>query len=213
MVSAKRNDGVGAVPSVPSLEIDRRAAPRGGIPVGDRLRERPSVSADVLGGVLALAIGVVGGWSQNSCARSHGCGVMFVVVLDPNEHRVCRAVRCDRRRAIELGQIMAPSPNTSCTRWVPIRSRSRNPKARQSHSAASATSAYASSRVTADAGMERFRFHSLCFSLSRTWTIRVISAVGVGWSAGKRIVPFPARYGVSSSPSACMTASLAGKRL
>ena len=51
------------------------------------------------------------------------------------------------------------------------------------------------------------------FSPTRILTICVTSPTGIGLSAGNWIVPFPARYGVSLSPSASTTAPLAGKRL
>ena len=48
------------------------------------------------------------------------------------------------------------------------------------------------------------------FSWSRTRTIFRTSAAGIGSSAWNRSVPFPEKYGSSSSPSASMTAALAG---
>src|SRR5439155_17545287 len=67
-------------------------APRSGIDVCDRLRERPVVSAEILGVVLPFAVGIVRGRPQDASAAPHRPVVMAVRVLDAHENRVCQRI-------------------------------------------------------------------------------------------------------------------------
>ena len=67
--------------------------------------------------------------------------------------------------------------------------------------------------TSASVSAHRGRPYPVEFSSTRTLTTFVTRLVGIGLSAGNWMVPFPARYGVSSSPSAATTAPLAGNRL
>src|SRR6266571_802495 len=69
-------------------DVDARGAPRGGIHVGDRLRERPHVAAGVLAGVLTLAEGMIFGLSQYPRARCLGTFEVAFRILDAHEHAV-----------------------------------------------------------------------------------------------------------------------------
>src|SRR6266540_3107974 len=67
-------------------DVDRGPSPGRRIDVGDRLRERPAVAAEVLGVVLPLAVRVVGRCIEDLGAGP-GCPVVVTVrVLDPYEH-------------------------------------------------------------------------------------------------------------------------------
>jgi hypothetical protein len=75
-------------------------------------------------------------------------------------------------------------------------------------------------RIVGNAGCEpapcsrpRQRPTPAAISATRILTILVTSSAAMRASARKRTVAFPARYGVSSAPSASLTAPLAGKRL
>src|SRR5947199_10127080 len=74
---------------------------------------------------------------------------------------------CDRQTSLVLFESIPgpwgsaattidPSPTVSCERWLPIRRCSVNSKVPHSQSSASATSAYKSTGMTVDEGLERF---------------------------------------------------------
>src|SRR5690349_15053640 len=56
--------------------------------VGDRLRERPAVAGQVLGGVLALPVALVRRNLNDPRARSAGLGVVRVGVVDADDRGV-----------------------------------------------------------------------------------------------------------------------------
>lgn len=61
---------------------DKHTAPRGGIDIGNRLRERPAMAPEILGRVLPFPVRVVGGCVHDSRAVRGRVLVMCVGVLD-----------------------------------------------------------------------------------------------------------------------------------
>src|SRR5436309_4180858 len=80
-----------------SIGADQLTTPRRGIDVGDRLRERPAVAAEVFRVVLALTVRKVRRRVEDAGAVRHGPFVVAVRVLHPHEHGVGQRALLTRR--------------------------------------------------------------------------------------------------------------------
>ena len=100
--STTRSEPPGCSAGAPASAQRRPGAPAPvlGRDVRDRLAEAPLMSAEILGRVLALAIGLVGGRSENRGAASGDPCVVSVDVADPDQDRVAAG---QHRRAVTRG--------------------------------------------------------------------------------------------------------------
>jgi hypothetical protein len=112
-----------------SFEMKRPAAPFFGSNIGNGLGEIPAVAVKVLSIVLALAIGLVSGLSQDDGAVLSRPLAVTVGIFNANLHELFGAT-------FPSAMVKQPSPAFIWMRWLAMRSRTVKPKALDSQSAA-----------------------------------------------------------------------------